>query len=112
DGFVAAGEADRLKTKEANFLRVVQSELNDASDLLVVNAVDDGHDGNDFDSGGVQVINGLQFYVEQVADFAVRIGGVADAVELQIGITQSGFGGLLRKLKALREFNSVGRGLN
>src|SRR5690348_6945183 len=112
DSFVASGEADWLEAEESDLLRIIERELNDASDLLVVDAVNDGHDRNDFDSGAMQIIDGLEFYVEEVADFAVRIGCVADAVELQIRITQSGFGSLLRKLEALGEFNSVGRGLN
>ena len=103
DGFVAAGEAHRLERQDADFLRSIESELDDAAYLLVIDAVDNGHDGNDFDSRGVKVVDGLQFYVEQIADFAVCIRGVADSVELQVGITQPRFGGLLRKFKALRE---------
>ena len=41
----------------------------------------------------------------------MRVGGIADAIELQIGVAQSGFNGLLRELKALGEFDSVGCGL-
>ena len=36
------------------------------------------------------------------------VGGVADAVELQIGVTHAGFGGLLREFQTLGKFNSVG----
>ena len=92
--------------------RIVERELDDASDLFVVDAVDDGHDGNDFAAGVVEVFDGFQLHVEQVADGAMRVGGVADAVELQVGITQSGFDCLLRELGTLREFDAVGRGLH
>ena len=42
----------------------------------------------------------------------MRIGFVADAVELQIRVTQTGFGGLLGELGALGELDTVGRGLH
>ena len=62
--------------------------------LLVVDAVDDRDDRNDVDAVRVQVLDRPQLHIEQVADGAMRIGGVADPVELQIGIAQTGFGGL------------------
>ena len=49
---------------------------------------------------GVQVLDGPQFHVEEVADFAVRVGRVADAVELQVGVAQAGFGGLLAEIRS------------
>ena len=93
DGLVAAGEGDRLEGEEGDLLGVVERELDDAADLLVVDAVDDGDDGDDVDAGLVQVLDGLQLHVEQVADLAVRVGGVADAVELQVGVAQTGLSG-------------------
>src|SRR3982074_1082004 len=39
DGFIASRERNRLEAEEANLLRIVERELNNASDLLVVNAV-------------------------------------------------------------------------
>ena len=92
DVLVAAGEADRLEAEEADLLGVVERELDDAAHLLVVDAVDDGGDGDDVDAGFVQVVDGLQLYVEQVADLAVRVGGVADAVELEVDVAEAGFG--------------------
>ena len=91
DLFVAAGKADRLEREEADLLGIVERELDDAADLLVVDAVDDGGDGNDFNAGFVQIVDGLELDVEEVADFAVRVGGVADAVELEVDVTQAGF---------------------
>ncbi len=93
-------------------LRIVQRELDDASDLLVVDAVDDGDDRNDLDAGLVHVLDGLQLHVEQVADLAMRVGRVADSVELQIGVAQARFGRLLGELETLGEFDSVGRRLH
>ncbi len=110
--FVAAGEADRLEAQEADRLRIVERELDDSSDLLVVDAVHDRDHRNDFNSGLVQVFDRLQFHVEQVADQAMRIGCVADAVELQVGVAHAGFDSLLAEFKALGELDAVGRGLH
>ena len=112
DVFVAAGEADRLEGEEVDLLRVVERELDDAANLLVVDAVDDGGDGDDVDAGLVQVVDGLELHVERVADLAVRVGGVADAVELQVGVAETGFSGGLGELLGLGELDAVGRGLH
>ncbi len=112
DVLVAAGEGNRLEGEEVDLLRIVEGELDDAADLLVVDAVDDGRDGNDVDAGFVQVVDGLQLHVKQVADLAVRVGCVADAVELQIDVAQTGFGSGAAKLLRLGKFNSVGRRLD
>ncbi len=112
DRLVAAGEGDRLEGEEVDLLGVVERELNDAADLLVVDAVDDGRYGDDVDAGLVQVVDGLELHVERVADLAVRVGGVADAVELQVGVAQTGLSGGLGELLGLRELDAVGCGLH
>src|SRR5581483_23508 len=110
--FVASGEGNRLERAEGNDLRIVEGKLDDAPDLLVVDAVHDGGDGHDVHAVGVKVFDGAQLDVEQVADFAVRVGGVANAVKLQINVTQSGFGGLLAELGALGKLDAISRGLH
>src|ERR1035441_7527571 len=82
DVFVAAGEADGLEAEKADLSGVVEGELDDVSDLLVVDAVDDSGDGNDFDAGFVEVVDGLELDVKQVANLAVRVGRVADAATM------------------------------
>ena len=77
-------------------------------DLLVVHAVDDRHDGDDVDAVVPEVLDRLQLDVEQVADAAMRVGGVADAVELKIRVAQTRFGGRFRELRALGELDAVG----
>src|ERR1039457_2553813 len=94
DGLVAAGKRNRLERKERNALGIVEGELDDAAHLLVIDAVDQRDDGHDVHAVGVQVFNRPQLYIKQVADFAVGVGGVADTIELQVGITQTGVGGL------------------
>ena len=108
DQLVAAGEADRLERQEVDLLGVVEGELDHPADLLVVDAVDDGDHRHDVDAGVVQVLDRLELDVEQVADPTMRVGGVADAVELQVGIAQPGLGGLLGELRALGELDAVG----
>ena len=80
--------------------------------LVVVHAVDDGDDENDFDAGFVHVFDGAQLHVEQVADLAMAVGVVADAVELQVGVAQARFEGLLAEFLALGELDAVGRRLH
>src|SRR6266436_6885347 len=111
DRFVASGETYRLERQEADLLGIVERELNDFSDLLVVNAVHDRDDWHDFAAGGVEIVDGLELYIEQVADRAMRVSSIADTVELQIGIAQPGFNRLLRELDALSELDAVGRSL-
>ena len=112
DLFVAAGEGNRLEGEEGDALRIVERELDDAAHLLVVDAVDDRGDRNDVDAGAVQVLDRAQLHVEEVADLAVRVGSVADAVELQVRVAQTGFRSLLGELRALRELDAVGRSLH
>ena len=83
-----------------------------ASDLLVVDAVDDGDDRHDVDAGGVQILDGAQLDVEEIADAAVRVRRVADAVELQIGVAKPSFCRGLRELGTLGELDAVGRRLH
>ena len=112
DFLVAAGERHRLERQEVDPLRVVERELDDAADLLVVDAVDDRDDRDDVDAGAVEVLDRAQLHVEQVADAAVRVGGVADAVELQVRVAQTRFGRGLGELGALGELDAVGRRLH
>ena len=109
---VAAGERHRLERQEVDPLRVVERELDDAADLLVVDPVDDGDDRDDVDAGAVQVLDRPELDVEQVADAAMRVGGVADAVELQVGVAETGLGRRLGELGALGELDAVGRRLH
>ena len=55
----------------------------------------------------MQVLDGPQLDVKQVPHLAVRIGGITDAIKLQIGNTQTRFGGLPAELGALRKLNAV-----
>src|SRR4029077_12572519 len=101
-----------LEGEGVDLLRGVERELGDAADLLVVDAVDDCRYGDDVDAGLVQVVDGLELHVERIADLAVRVGGVADAVELQVGVAQTSFSSGLGELLRLRELDAVGRGLH
>ena len=59
DFLVATGKRDRLERQEVNLLRIIQRKLHDASDLLVVDPIEDRDDGHDIDARGVQVLNRL-----------------------------------------------------
>ena len=82
DLFVATRERDGLEREESDLLRIVERETYDRADLIVVDAVDERDDENDLDARFVQVIDRAQLHVEEVADLSVRVGVVADAVEL------------------------------
>ena len=112
DFLVAAGEGNGLEAEEVDLLGVVEGELDDVANLLVVDAVDDRRHGNDVDAGFVQVVDGLELHIKEVADLAVRVGGVADAVELEVGVTQTCFGCGAAELLRLGELDAVGRGLD
>ena len=112
DIFVAACERNRLERKEVDLLGVIERELDDAANLLVVDAVDDAGDGNDVHAGLMQVVDGLELYVERVANLAVRVRRVADAVKLQVRVAQTGFSSSLRELLGLGELDAVGRSLH
>src|SRR5712692_7739677 len=56
----------------------------------------------------LHILDGAQLDVEQVADLAVAIGVVADAVELQVSVSQARLEGLPAELLALGELNAVG----
>src|SRR5437868_6426026 len=91
DLFITSSEGNRLEAQEADGFGIIESELNDAPDLLVVDAVDDGCYRNNVNPGVMQVVDGAQLYIKQVADLAMRVGGIAYAIELQISVAQAGF---------------------
>lgn len=112
DLFVASGEGDWLERDERDLPRVVEGELDDPPDLLVVHPVDDRHDRDDVHAGVPEVLDRAELDVEKVVDAAVRVGGVADAVELQVCETQSGLGRPAAELGALGELDAIGRRLD
>ncbi len=109
---IATGEGHRLEGEEVDLLGVVESELDDAANLLVIDAVDDTGDGNDVHAGLMQVVDGLKLHVEGVTNLAVAVRGVADSIELQVRVAQTRFGGSLREFLGLGELDAVGCGLH
>ena len=112
DQLVAARERHRLERDERDLLRILESEADDRSDLVVIDAVDQRCNEDDVNAGFVQVVDRTKLDVEQVADLAVRVGVVADTVELQINKSKSGFGSFAAKFFRFGELDSVGRGLH
>src|ERR1041384_480583 len=112
DLFVAPGKRNRLERKERDLLRIVERETNDRANLIVVDAVYECRNEHDLDASFVQVVDGAHLHVEEVADLAVAVGVVADTVELQVNVTQTGFSSLPAELFALGKLDSVSRRLN
>ena len=112
DLFVATRERNRLERDEGDLSGVVHREPDDRADFFVVDVVDQRGDENDLGAGRVHVLDRLELDVEQVADLAMRVRLVADPVELQIGVAQTGVGRHLRELLVLRELDAVCRRLH
>src|SRR5687767_13635454 len=112
DLFVTSRERNRLERKESNLLGIVQSESNNRADLIVVDSIYQRGNKHDFDSCFTQVVDSAHLHVEKIADLTMAIGVVADAIELQVHVTETGFGRLATEFFALGELNSVGRGLH
>src|SRR5436190_2182318 len=110
--FIPPGERNRLEAQEADGLGIIQRELNDAAHLLIIDAVHDGGDRNDIYAGLMQVIDGAQLHVKQIANLAMGIGCVADSVKLQVSKTQAGFCSLAAEFRRFGKLNSVGSCLN
>src|SRR3989442_13935587 len=111
DVFIAAGKGNGLERDESNLFRIIHCETDDRSDLIVVYALDQSHNQNDLHARLVQIVDGPQFHVEEIADLTVTVGVVSDTVELQIYESQSGFGCLAAKFFALCELDPVRRRL-
>ena len=110
--FVAARERNRLEREKRDLLRVVHRKTDDRPDLVVVDPVDERDHEDDLDPRLVHVLDGAQLHVKQVADVAVAVGIVPDAVKLQVSVAQTRVGRLARKLDVLRKADAVGRALH
>src|SRR5712692_5971069 len=108
--FIPAGKRYRLEGNRLNIVNVLCRELNDLTDAVVVDAVDDRYHQRDFDADARQILNCADLYVEQVADAAMLVLLFANAVELQIDTVLAGGLRGFAKLKVFGETNSVGRG--
>src|SRR5450432_1589151 len=112
DFLVPTGEADGLKRHHRDLVGVVDRELYDWTYLLVVDAVDDRHHEHHVDTRGGEGFDRTQLDVEQVADLAVTVGLVRDAVELQVAEAQTRALGGMAKLDVLRELHAVAGALH
>ncbi len=108
DVLIAAGEGNRLEADEGDLLGIFHRELHNGADLVVVHIIHDGHDEHDFDAGLVHVFDGPELDVKKIADLAVAVGVVADAVELQVRIAHPRFERFSAELLALGELDAVG----
>src|SRR5947208_1600797 len=82
-------------------------DLYDRADLVVVDAVDDRDDEDDVDARLVQVVDGPELDVEEIAHLAMVVRLVAHAVELQIDEAKPRFFRGGAELRLLREADPV-----
>src|SRR6266850_909061 len=97
-----------LEREERNDLGIVERELDDVSNLFVVDAVHNRGNRHDIYACLVQVVDGAQLHVEQVSDLAMLVGGVTNSVELQIDVAQAGFSSLAAEFFTLGKLDAVG----
>src|SRR5712692_3316478 len=88
--FIASRERDWLKRDRLHFVDVLCRELNDLTNGIVVDAVDDRDNQSDFDANARQIFNRLLLYIEQIAHTAMFVLLFTDAVELQIDTVLTG----------------------
>src|SRR5207249_5964440 len=103
--FIAAVKGDRLEGNESNLLGVVHREANDRPDLVVIHPIDECYHKNDFNPRFVEIVDRPQLDVEQIANLAMAIRVVANAVKLQIAKPQTGFRSLAAQIFALGELD-------
>src|SRR4029078_6709598 len=106
--FVATGKRYRLECDCLNLIDVLGGKLNNLTNAVVVDIVDDGDNQGHLNANTCEVLNRAQFYVEQVANAAMFILLFAHAVKLQIAPVLSGCFGCFAKLNVFCEANSVG----
>src|SRR5438552_3751233 len=107
--FVAAGERNWLESYCLNFVDVLCGELDDLTDGIVVDAIDDGDYERDFDANLRQVLNRTNFHIKQVADATMFVLLFANTIELQIdAMLARGLRGFA-ELNVFSETNSVRR---
>src|SRR6185369_12423991 len=110
--FVATGKRNRLEREERNLLWIVERKPNDRTDLIVVDAVHERGYEHDLNTRFVQVVDGSDLHIEEIANLAVTVRVVADAVKLQVNVAESGFGSFPAELFALGELDPVSRRLH
>src|SRR2546423_8350515 len=106
--FIAPGEGNRLEAQEADGLGIIKRKLNNAPHLLIIDAVHDSGDRDDIHASLMQVMDGAQLHVKQIANLTVGIGSAADSVKLQASKTQAAFGSLAANFKRFSKLNSIG----
>src|SRR6185369_9652368 len=110
DIFIASGKRNRLKRDRLHLVDVLRGKLDDLTDTIVVDTVNDRHDEGDFDSSFCEVLDRSQLNVEQVANTAVLILLFTHAVKLKIHTMLSRSLCGFAELEIFSEANSVRRG--
>src|SRR5216684_1317132 len=105
--FVTARKRDRLERQKRDLLWIIQSEPDNGSHLIIVDAVYECRDQNNLNPRLVKIINRPELNIEEIAHLAMAIRVVPNTVELKIHITQTGFRRLTTKLFALRELDPI-----
>src|SRR5262245_12983255 len=109
---VTTRKGNRLEREKRYLFWIIKREPNDRSHLIIVDPVDERSDQNDFNTCFMKIVYRSHLHVKQVSDLSMTVRVISDAVELQIDVAQTSFGGFAAKLFALGELNSVRCSLN
>ena len=63
---------------------IFESKADDRTDLIVIDTVNERCYEDDVDASLVKVIDSSELYIKQITDLAVRVGIVANAIELEV----------------------------
>src|SRR3954465_4159638 len=80
----AARERDWLETDSRNTIDVFNSDPNDVSDLVIVDAFYDCRNKNNLQPGTADVLDGLHLRSEQRLTACTDINVISHAIELQV----------------------------
>jgi hypothetical protein len=103
----APGEGDRLEADSARAVDVFQREAHDVANFVIVKALYDGGDEDNFEPGFPDVLDALELLFPKRLAAGAAVDVVADAVELEVEGVEAGFLALLGECE-VGEFEAIG----
>src|ERR1017187_6843974 len=103
----ASGKGHGLKAEAADAIDVVNGEAHHVSQLMIVQALDDGGNQNNLQSHFAAVLDGGHLGFHQALGARAQVNVIIHAVELKVEGVQTRFFRGLRELE-IRKLDSVG----
>src|SRR5262249_50876964 len=108
DVFVASGKRDWLEGDGLDFVDILRGELDDLTNGVVVDVVNDRYDQRNLDAHTGEVLDGPQLHIKQVTHTPVFVLLFTDTVKLQVDSVLSGRFGSFAELNVFGKTNAVG----